>query len=74
MVRARDLHLTDRYNHAILLHQHRDETDAVRAESLTEVMAVIVSDVIEKLVLKLAQHAIELLNYIADDDCHQLCQ
>ena len=40
-----------------MLQEFRDETDAVKAGSLTEVVAVIVSNVIEKLISKLAKQA-----------------
>ncbi len=58
----------------IALQEHRDDTDAVKADSLTEVMAVIVSDVIEKLVAKLTKHANELFIDVTDNDCHHLSQ
>ena len=40
-----------------MLQEFRDETDAVKTGSLTEVVAVIVSDVIEKFISKLAKQA-----------------
>jgi len=43
-----------------MLQEHRDETDAVKAESLTEVVAVIVSDVID--------------NSVTHYDCYHLHQ
>ncbi|KAA6420710.1 MAG: hypothetical protein FRX49_09287 [Trebouxia sp. A1-2] len=54
--------------------EHKDDTDAVRAESLTELVAVIVSDVIEKLNGVLGKLENELFNDITDNDCHHLCQ
>ena len=41
-----------------MLPEFRDETDAVKAGSLTEVGAVIVSDTIEELISKLAKQAV----------------
>jgi len=61
------LHLTDIQNHATLLQEHRDQTDAVRTDLLTEVVAVIVSNVFEELIVK---HASMLLNDVTDHDCH----
>ena len=57
-----------------MLHEHRDATDAVKAESLTEVVAVIVRDVIEKLVVKLAKHANKLCKDVTDNECQHLSQ
>lgn len=56
------------------MQEHKDDTDAVRAESLTELVAVIVSDVIEKLNGVLGKLENELFNDITDNDCHHLCQ
>lgn len=53
----------------MMLHEHRNETDAVKTESVTEVVAVTVSDVIEKLIVKLAKHANELCKDVTDNDC-----
>ena len=41
-----------------MLQDFRDETDAVKAGSLTEVGAVIVSDAIEEVISKLAKQAV----------------
>ena len=43
--------------YAVMLQEFRDETDVVKAGSLTEVVAVIASDVIEKFISKLAKQA-----------------
>ena len=54
--------------------EHRNETGAVKAESLMEMVAVTVSDVIEKLNPRLAQHANELFKDVTDNEGHHLSQ
>ena len=57
-----------------MLQDPADEIDLVKAESLTKVAAVTVSDVIEKLIVKLAKHANELCEDVTDNDCHHHSQ
>ncbi len=57
-----------------MLHEHRDETDAVKAESLTQVVAFIISNIFEKLIGVLGKPGIEFLNDVTDSDCHHLHQ
>ena len=54
--------------------EHTDDTDAVEAESLTEVLAFIVSDIFAKLIGMLGKLHNELLNDVPDNDCHHLSQ
>lgn len=57
-----------------MLQEPADEMDAVKAESLTEVAAVTVSDNVGKLIVKLAKHANELFKDVTDNDSHHLSQ